>query len=251
VGYGVEHFDDATFESTCGVLSGEFVNAPGDKKSYAAVSLVEFDGEDIHCSDDLASMMQHDEFRRAINDLIDFGLARYLEKYSPSDFGLKLYEKYTRKDACRLLNWEKDNSSTVYGYRVSYGTCPIFVTYEKSDEITSSTQYADEFESPRVFSWMTRSRLTLDSPEVKKIINAERDGLDVRLFIKKSDSEGADFYYFGRVRPIEWRQTTQMDDHGNPLPIVNFKLELEHPAQDDLYDYFDGPNEVEVAASVA
>ena len=251
VGYGVEELDDATYESAKNVLTGSFVNAPGDKKSYASVSLVEFDGENVRRSNDLADMMRHDEFRRAINDLIDFGLARYLEKYSPSDYGLKLYEKYTRKDACRLLNWEKDNSSTVYGYRVSYGTCPIFVTYEKSDEITSSTQYADEFESPRIFSWMTRSRLTLDSPEVQKIINAERDGLDVRLFIKKSDSEGADFYYFGRVRPVEWRQTTQMDDHGNPLPIVNFKLELEHPAQDDLYDYFDGPTEVGVAASVA
>ena len=251
VNYGVVELGDATFESAKNVLSGSFVNAPGDKKSYASVSLVEFDDEKVRCSNDLASMMRHDEFRRAINDLIDFGLARYLEKYSPSDFGLKLYEKYTRKDACRLLNWEKDNSSTVYGYRVSYGTCPIFVTYEKSDEITSSTQYADEFESPRIFSWMTRSRLTLDSPEVQKIINAERDGLDMRLFIKKSDSEGADFYYFGRVRPVEWRQTTQMDDRGNPLPIVNFKLELEHPAQDDLYDYFDGPAEIGEAASVA
>ena len=215
VGYGVEELDDATYESAKNVLTGSFVNAPGDKKSYASVSLVEFDGENVRRSNDLADMVRHDEFRRAINDLIDFGLARYLEKYSPSDYGLKLYEKYTRKDACRLLNWEKDNSSTVYGYRVSYGTCPIFVTYEKSDEITSSTQYADEFESPRIFSWMTRSRLTLDSPEVQKIINAEHDGLDVRLFIKKSDSEGADFYYFGRVRPVEWRQTTQMDNHGN------------------------------------
>ena len=251
VGYGIEQLDDRTFDSTRNVLTGSFVNAPGDKRSYDGVSLVEFEGEEAYCSDDLVTMMCHDEFRHAINDLIDFGLARYLEKYSPSDYGLKLYEKYTRKDACRLLNWEKDNSSTVYGYRVSYGTCPIFVTYEKSDEITSSTQYADEFESPRIFSWMTRSRLTLDSPEVKKIINAERDGLDVRLFIKKSDSEGADFYYFGRVRPVDWRQTTQMDDHGNPLPIVNFKLELEHPAQDDLYDYFDGPVEVGVEISVA
>ncbi len=247
VEYGIEQLDDSTFESAKNVLNGSFVNAPSDKRSYASVSLVRFEGENVYCSDDLSNMMRHSEFRHAIKDLIDFGLARYLEKYSPSESGLKLYEKYTRKDACRLLNWEKDNSSTVYGYRVSYGTCPIFVTYEKSDEITSSTQYADEFESPLIFSWMTRSRLTLSSPEVQKIINAERDGLDMRLFIKKSDSEGSDFYYFGRVRPIEWRQTTQKDDHGNPLPIVNFKLELEHPAQDDLYDYFDGPTEIEVA----
>ena len=249
--YGVERLDDATYNSARNVLTGSFVNAPSDKKAYSSVNLVELDGDDVYCSDDLSDMMDNVYFKHAINDLIDFGLARYTEKYSPSDHGLRLYEKYTRKDACRLLNWAQDNSSTVYGYRVSYGTCPIFVTYNKSDDIASSTQYADEFESQKVFSWMTRSRLTLSSPEVQKIIHAERDGLDVRLFIKKSDSEGADFYYFGRVRPIAWQETTQSDDNGKALSIVNFKLELEHPAQDDLYEYFDGPTEINEATSVA
>jgi superfamily II DNA or RNA helicase len=240
--YGVATLDDKTFASTVGVLDKSFVNAPSDKAKYGRFEFVEYrSSSQLECSDDLRSMLSHEEFRRALVDLIDFGLARYREKYANDDHGLTLYEKYTRKDVCRLLNWEKDNSSTVYGYRVSYGTCPIFVTYEKSEDIASSTQYADVFESPRIFSWMTRSRLTLESPEVRKLINAERDGIDMRLFVKKSDSEGSDFYYFGRVRPIDWRQTVQRDDHGNELPIVNFKLELEHPAQDDLYEYFDGP----------
>ena len=248
VDYGIVNLDDKTFQSTIGVLDKTFVNSPGDKASYSTVELVKFDGEVLECSSDLTTMLVDPTFRNALLDLIDFGLARYRDKYVESDYGLTLYEKYTRKDACRLLNWEQDNSSTVYGYRVSYGTCPIFVTYNKSDEITSSTQYADEFESPRIFSWMTRSRLTLASPEVQKIINASQDGLDMRLFIKKSDSEGSDFYYFGRVKPVAWRQTIQLDDQGNQLPIVNFKLELEHPAQDDLYEYFDGPTSIEVGS---
>ena len=249
--YGVESLDGKTYASTAGVLDKSFVNAPSDKTSYQTFDLVTFDGTQIECTAGFSHMLSHDRFKAAIFDLIDFGLARYEEKYSSSEHGLALYEKYTRKDACRLLNWERDNSSTVYGYRVSYGTCPIFVTYNKSDDITNSTQYADEFESPRIFSWMTRSRLTLSSPEVQKIVNAERDGLDMRLFIKKSDSEGTDFYYFGRVKPVEWHQTVQLDDSGNKLPIVNFKLELEHPAQDDLYEYFDGPTIEASVTSVA
>ena len=55
----------------------------------------------------------------------------------------------------------------------------------------------------------------------------------------------------GRVRPIEWQQTVQLDDHGVELPIVNFKLELEHPAQDDLYEYFGGPTADARMAAVA
>ena len=248
--YGVQDLDGKTFASTAGVLDKTFVNAPGDKKGYGEFDIVEFDGERIVGTSGLSEMLGNENFRQAIFDIIDFGLLRYQDRYAQSDHGLTLYEKYTRKDACRLLNWEQDNSSTVYGYRVSYGTCPIFVTYNKSEDITSSTQYADEFESPKVFSWMTRSRLTLASPEVQKIVNAERDGLDMRLFIKKSDGEGADFYYFGRVRPISWVETVQPDDHGKQLPIVNFRLELEHAAQDDLYEYFDGPT-VEAAAKVS
>lgn len=249
--YGIVGLDDKTYASVRNVLGKEFVNSPSDKASYSTFEFVELEGDGISCSGDLVEMLGNERFAEALGDLIDFGIARYKERYSVSDHGLTLYEKYTRKDACRLLNWEKDNSSTVYGYRVSYGTCPIFVTYEKSEDIASSTQYADEFESPRVFSWMTRSRLTLSSPEVQKIINAERDGLDMRLFIKKSDNEGGDFYYFGRVRPIAWEQTSQLDDAGNPLPIVNFKLELEHPAQDDLYEYFDGPTTADIRIPAA
>ena len=82
-------------------------------------------------------------------------------------------------------------------------------------------------------------------------MTAERDGLDMRLFIKKSDSEGSDFYYFGRVHPVSWQETTQTDDNGRQLSIVNFKLELDHLAQDDLYEYFNGPTEPIQATSVA
>ena len=60
------------------------------------------------------------------------------------DLGLSLYQKYSRKDICRLLNWEKDESSTVYGYKIKYDTCPIFVTYHKKEDIAKSTMYDDK-----------------------------------------------------------------------------------------------------------
>ncbi len=40
------------------------------------------------------------------------------------------------------------------------------------------------------------------------------------------------------LAPIAYAQRTILDDHGNELPIVNFKLELETPVRDDYYDYF-------------
>ena len=43
-------------------------------------------------------------------------------------------QKYSREDVCRILGWEKDESSTLYGYKVDYVAkeCPIFVTYDKN-----------------------------------------------------------------------------------------------------------------------
>lgn len=43
-----------------------------------------------------------------LQELVDFGIARYQENYSRryQDTDLVLYKKYTYEDACRLLGWE-------------------------------------------------------------------------------------------------------------------------------------------------
>ena len=146
-------------------------------------------------------------FRCELQNLIQYGLRKYKDRYSNQDEdNLVLYEKYSRKDICRILNWEKDDSSTIYGYRIKYKTCPIFVTYEKKEDIASSTKYEDQFVNNSVFSWMTRSKVSVNSPEAKELINYVENGLKIYLFIKKSDGEGGDFYYMGRVTPIEWHE---------------------------------------------
>ncbi|MBR6351842.1 MAG: DUF3427 domain-containing protein, partial [Firmicutes bacterium] len=122
-------------------------------------------------------------------------------------------------------------------YRIKYGTCPIFVTYEKKDDIAESTKYEDQFIDSRIFSWMTRSQVSFDSPESQQIRNAETNGLKIYLFIKKSDGEGTDFYYMGRVHPVGWTETTIKNNSGKDLPIMNFKLRLDTEVRNDIYDY--------------
>ncbi len=51
-------------------------------------------------------------------------LGRGLRKHDDSIFAV----------LCRLLNWDKDESSTLYGYKYKYGTCPIFITFHKDDQ---------------------------------------------------------------------------------------------------------------------
>ena len=112
------------------------------------------------------------------------------------------------------------------------------VTYEKKDDIASSTKYEDEFINNQVFSWMTRSRVSADSIESTKLIASSDSGLKILLFVKKSDGEGTDFYYMGRVHPIAWEQKEIYNDKGIALPIMNFRLKLEHSVREDIYQYF-------------
>ena len=83
--------------------------------------------------------MKQSEFIAQLKDLIELGIRRYIDIYEPTQdaMGLALYQKYSRKDVCRILNWEQDESSTVYGYKIKYNTCPIFVTYEKKEDISN------------------------------------------------------------------------------------------------------------------
>ena len=62
----------------------------------------------------------------------------------------------------------------------------MFVTYNKSNDISESTKYEDRFFSPYTFNWMTRSRVDITSAEVESI---KQDSLLKLLFIKKSDMD--------------------------------------------------------------
>ena len=219
-----------------------FVNAPGDKKRYDGMQIVDTDlfiKEKLNFSGTMYQKMNQAEFKEELNNLIQYGLKKYKDCYRYHDASnLVLYQKYSRKDVCRILNWEKDDSSTVYGYRIKYNTCPIFVTYEKKDDITSSTKYEDQFIHPQLFSWMTRSRVSINSAESQSIINYKENGLKLYLFIKKSDGEGSDFYYMGEVHPVDYRETIIHNDKGEALPIMNFEMQLEHAVRSDIYEYF-------------
>ena len=124
----------------------------------------------------------------------------------------------------------------MYGYRIKYETCPIFVTYDKSSDIASSTAYLDQFINEEQFSWFTRNKVRVSSSESQKIINQKTTKLRIYLFVKKSDDEGSDFYYLGQMKYDNHVETTIKGKKGL-LPIVNFRFKLLHPVKNDLYDY--------------
>ena len=231
-------FTVENYQSALRMLELKFVNAPSDKTFYHDIALVNVSDFALTLNPSFYHALQKDVFRKEVEELLTYAESVYRDRYSKCDRnGLVLYEKYTRRDVCRLLNWEKDESSTMYGYRIKYNTCPIFVTYNKDSSISRSTAYEDHFDSPSIFNWMTRNKVTLNSTEAVQLINAKENGLKVLLFVKKSDDEGIDFYYLGEVEPTNGWETTIVDDQKQVLPIVNFKLILQNEVKANLYDY--------------
>ncbi len=234
-------FREQDYESALNVLGLNWINSQSERKKYNLVKWIddeEAKRQRFKRTSIYALALSNGEFKKQLTEVIEFGLLRYRDNFKEADENnLVLYQKYSRKDVCRILNWKTDDSSTVYGYRYKYGTCPIFVTYNKLDTISKSTQYLDYFINEQMFNWMTRSRVSMDSKEAQQIIHSKDNSEKIFLFVKKSDDEGSDFYYMGEVSPIAWHQTTIKNDKEEELPIMNFKLKLKNPVREDLYEY--------------
>ena len=224
--------------------------------SSAIGKIDDFDYENIffNLDVDLDSLENHKEhkftisdyFRKALTnnaylkhfeDAIRYTLLKYDSVYKVEDDAFKLYAKYSREDVLKLLNWKFFmNGQNIGGYKIKYNTCPIFVTYDKKEDISETINYEDEFDSRDVFSWMSRNNRRVESNELKPLVNYT--DLDVRLFIKKSDDEGLDFYYIGKLNPLGEPIQLYRTIDGKENPIVNFKFKIDHTVDENLYNYF-------------
>ena len=172
-----------------------------------------------------------------LNDALNYGFLKYENIYK-SENTFKLYEKYSREEVLRLLNWERFmNAQNIGGYKIKYKTCPIFVTYDKKDYISETINYDDHFINKEMFSWMSRNNRKIDSNELKPIIEYNND-LDIELFIQKSNDEGIEFYYMSELEPVGEPIQKFRNINEKNYPIVNFKYKLHTPVKDELYSYF-------------
>ena len=170
-----------------------------------------------------------------LEDSLKYGFYKYDNVYNDAN-PFKLYEKYSREDVLRILNWERFmNGQNIGGYKIKYDTCPIFVTYNKKEDISETINYEDHFINKETFNWMSRNNRKTSSPELEPIINY--NGLDIELFIQKSNDEGIEFYYIGKLTPLNYKQVYREID-GKQHPIVNFKFKINTEVKDELYSYF-------------
>ena len=236
------HFiDDNCAGNIINVMTNEFPTSAA-KKTYAQCVFWEKAGDNYCASRKFMKMLDNPDFRSILEELLDFGIARYKENYSEhyQDTDLVLYQKYTYEDACRLLNWERNEvplNIGGYKYDKKTKTFPIFINYDKQDNISDTTKYEDHFVSASRLIAISKSGRSLDSEDVQNFLKARERGIDVHLFVRKNkdDKISKEFYYLGRV--IATGNTKEFTMPNTDKTAVEIEWALETPVREDIYEY--------------
>ncbi|MBX4268442.1 DUF3427 domain-containing protein [Clostridium estertheticum] len=234
-------FKDSTETSIVNVLTNQFASGSA-KSTYKDCIFLEKDGLDYKTSEVFIEKLKNEEFKNMVLELIEFGIDRYKRSYSDRymNTNFQLYQKYTYENVCKLLEWEKcEVALNIGGYRFDKKTktYPVFINYNKSQDINASINYEDRFESASQLIAISKSGRTEKSADVVQAYNAEKDGVEMSLFVRKNkdDKLSKEFYYLGKINAV-----------GTPTPIVmentkktavEIKYQLYTPIREDLFDY--------------
>ncbi len=179
--------------------------------------------------------LNNKEFVKELKKIIDYGKKvnskKYHDRYKDSD--LVLYERYTRKDVCRLLNWnQNENGQNIGGYKYDSvsNTMAVYVTYNKDIEVTKAElMYEDEFIDQYRIVCISKNNRSMTSPEIVRLKRQNENGLKVHLFVNKIKGE-TDFYYLGE---IEYYDAIEVKEKKN----VRITYTLDTPCKDSVYNY--------------
>lgn len=191
--------DDEVIKSVDKILSLAFFDVKAGKTTrkndYGNLPIV-LHQKNYQLAPKILTSLKNPTFKLLFEDAINLGLS--LSKNYNSQAQFSLYQKYNRQDVCRLLNWPKDVSAPMYGYRVEEAATPIFITYKKESQEKRNAIYNNSLQNGQSLRWYTRSPRHLDSPEVQKLLHNKQ--MKLHLFVKRSDSFGKNFYYLGEAK---------------------------------------------------
>ena len=230
-------------ENIINVMTNEFP-AGSSKKTYSQCVFIEKEGNDYKPTKTFLEMLSNRDFYNVIKELVDFGISRYERDYKQSydvtDF--VLYQKYTYEDVCRLLNWEQNEvplNIGGYKYDKKTKTFPVFINYDKSEDISDTTKYEDHFVPgfrDRLIA-ISKSGRSLQSEDVQNFLKAKERGIIVELFVRKNkdDKISKEFYYLGHMTASG--NTKEFTMPNTQKTAVEIEWILDVPVREDIYEY--------------
>lgn len=238
--YGIQ-ITEKTKTNVANILTNEFATG-SSKTTYQDCIFIQKEGEDYGINPEFAKMLREQSFYDTVRELIEFGLNRYRKNYANRymDTNFQLYSKYTYEDVCRLLEWEKGEVALNIGgykYDKKTKTYPVFINYDKSEEIQDTVKYEDRFLNPTTLIAISKSGRSLTSEDVYTAMHAQELGVEVELFVRKNkdDKISKEFYYLGKMYATGQAREFTMPNTTKSAVEIQYKLVT--PIREDLYDY--------------
>lgn len=230
-------------ENIVNVMTNKFP-AGASKKTYSQCVFMEQEGNDYKPTKLFMQMLANDEFYGVLQELVDFGISRYERDYKNTydQTDLVLYQKYTYEDVCRLLNWEQNEVPlNIGGYKFDKKTktFPVFINYDKAEDISDTTKYEDHFIPgfrDRLIA-ISKSGRNLQSEDVQNFLKAKERGIQVELFVRKNkdDKVSKELYYLGHMTASG--NTKEFTMTNTEKTAVEIEWILDVPVREDIYEY--------------
>ena len=241
VDYGIQMSEDQK-DNIINIMTNEFP-AGASKNTYAECIFIEKDGgTDYHVSKSFEKMLANRDFYEILKELIEFGISRYERDFSDTYRGTDfvLYQKYTYEDVCRLLNWETNEvplNIGGYKYDKKTKTFPVFINYDKAEDISDTTKYEDHFTSSSSLIAISKSGRSIASEDVQNFLHATERGIQVHLFVRKNkdDKISKEFYYLGYMKASGKVGEFVMPNTDKTAVEIEWILDV--PVREDLYEY--------------
>jgi superfamily II DNA or RNA helicase/HKD family nuclease len=234
--------NENTVDGLIKIMTNEF-QPESSKKNYESCVFIEKEDteEEYEISKTFDQMLNNIDFYNIVKELVSFGISRYKtnyqNRYQNTDF--VLYQKYTYEDVCRILGWKKNLSSVMNGYLLDKQTktFPVFVNYDKTENISDTTKYEDHFISADKLIAISKSGRSKKSEDVQNFLHARERGIDVQLFVRKNkdDKISKEFYYLGRMHASG--STKEFTMANTDKKAVEIEWILDTPVREDVYEY--------------
>lgn len=238
--YGIRMSEEQR-ENVINIMTNEFPAGAG-KKTYPECVFIEQAGSDYRVSKSFEQMMLNKDFYEILEELIAFGIHRYKRDFANTyeETDLVLYQKYTYEDVCRLLNWESNEvplNIGGYKYDKKTKTFPVFINYDKSEDISDTTKYEDYFVDNSSLIAISKSGRSIDSEDVQNFLHASERGIQVHLFVRKNkdDKISKEFYYLGHMRASGKAREFLMPNTKKTAVEIEWLLDV--PVREDIYEY--------------
>lgn len=227
---------DVGYETIQNILTQNFATGTG-KDTYKDITIID---KHNNISSNFSKLLVNNEFKRQIIEVIDYAINQYKKEYSEryKDTDLCLYKKYTYEDVCQLLNWEKSFvplNIGGYKYDEHTNTLPVFINYDKDENISDTIKYTDHFIDSQTLVAMSKSKMKLNSKGMEIFNKAKERNTFIHIFVRKNkdDKVSKEFYYLGQGNIIDIKQETMAND----VPVCEILYQLDQPVRQDIYDY--------------